>query len=129
VLLSAARWADLKAVNLSVNRSIAPDRDPRRSPIDPWLINPTHGNCSDYAVSKRHALIKRGWPARTLLLSEVETSWGEHHLVLVVRTKVGDLVLDNLTAQITPWTRAPYLWIRIQLPNTQYWDTVASGRA
>ena len=96
--------------------------------MDPWLINPTRGNCSDYAVSKRHELIKRGLPARTLLLSEVETSSDEHHLVLVVRTKLGDLVMDNLTPQIIPWSRAPYLWIRIQLPNTQYWDIVASSR-
>jgi hypothetical protein len=96
--------------------------------VDPWLINPTRGNCSDYAVSKRHELIKRGLPARTLLLSEVETSSDEHHLVLVVRTKLGDLVMDNLTPQIIPWSRAPYLWIRIQLPNTQYWDIVASSR-
>ena len=45
--------------------------------------------------------------SRALLLSEVATSWGEHHLILVVRTSAGDLVLDNLTSQIRPWTRAP----------------------
>jgi predicted transglutaminase-like cysteine proteinase len=37
---------------------------------------------------------------RNLLLSEVVTSWGEHHLVLVIRATGGDLVLDSLFAQV-----------------------------
>ena len=93
------------------------------------MINPDRGDCNDYAVSKRHELLKRGWPAGALLLSEVVTNSGEHHLVLVVRTRSGDLVLDNLTPQIKPWSRAPYRWVRIQMPNqTRLWATIA-GRA
>jgi predicted transglutaminase-like cysteine proteinase len=42
--------------------------------------------------------------------------WGEHHLVLVVQTSAGDLVLDNMTTEIRPWARAPYQWVRIQTP-------------
>jgi predicted transglutaminase-like cysteine proteinase len=80
------------------------------------------------AVTKRHELLDRGWPARALLLSEVVSRRGEHHLVLVVRTKSGDLVLDNMTAQIKPWSRAPYRWVRIQLPtDNRLWATI-SGR-
>jgi predicted transglutaminase-like cysteine proteinase len=45
---------------------------------------PSSGDCNDYAVTRRHDLIARGWPARSLLLAEVITSWGEHHLVVVV---------------------------------------------
>jgi predicted transglutaminase-like cysteine proteinase len=60
------------------------------------------------------------------LLSEVVTNSGEHHLVLVVRTRSGDLVLDNLTAQIKPWSRVPYRWVRIQMPNeSRLWATIA----
>ena len=51
-------------------------------------------------MTKRHELMARGWPARSLLLAEVVTNWGEHHLVLVVRTRTADLVLDNLDADI-----------------------------
>lgn len=127
VALSKSRLAELQAINLTVNRSIVPDRNRRRSRMDPWLINPARGDCNDYAVSKRHELIERGWPARTLLLGEVVTGSGEHHLVLVVRTTDGDLVLDNLTMQIVPWSQASYAWVRIQLPNTRYWATVAEG--
>jgi predicted transglutaminase-like cysteine proteinase len=61
-----------------------------------------------------------------LLLSEVIVGSGEHHLVLVVRTKSGDLVLDNLTSQIKPWSRVPYRWVRIQKPNnSRLWATIA----
>jgi predicted transglutaminase-like cysteine proteinase len=124
--LTEARWAELKEANQSVNRAIIPERNELGLAGETWLIDPERGDCNDYAVSKRHRLLERGWPARTLLLGEVETRSGEHHLVLLVRTKSGDLVLDNLTPQIRPWSRAPYRWIRTQSPgNPRYWTTVA----
>jgi predicted transglutaminase-like cysteine proteinase len=59
-------------------------------------------------------------------LSEVATHWGEHHLILVVRTSAGDLVLE-LTPQFRPWTRAPYSWVRMQTPkNPNYWASLGS---
>jgi predicted transglutaminase-like cysteine proteinase len=106
---------------------IAPELNELGLAGEEWLINPRSGECHDYAVSKRHELLDRGWPARALLLSEVVTHSGEHHLVLVVRTKNGDLVLDNLTPQIRPWSRAPYRWVRIQQPtDTRLWATVSN---
>jgi predicted transglutaminase-like cysteine proteinase len=123
--LTAERWEDLKAVNRSVNVAIIPERNTEGLAGEKWLINPASGDCNDYAVSKRSELLKHGWPTRALLLSEVVTSWGEHHLVLVVRTSVGDLVLDNMTPQIRPWARAPYQWVRIQTPkNPNYWASI-----
>jgi predicted transglutaminase-like cysteine proteinase len=112
----------LKKVNNSVNRAIAPERNAGET----WLINPDSGDCNDYAVTKRHELLDRGWPARALLLSEVVTHSGEHLLVLVVRTKSGDLVLDNMTSRIRLWSRAPYRWVRIQQPtDTRVWATIS----
>jgi predicted transglutaminase-like cysteine proteinase len=126
VRLTEERWADLKEVNQTVNRNIIAERNERGLAEETWLINPDRGDCNDYAVSKRHELLDRGWPARALLLSEVVTSSREHHLVLVVRTNSGDFVLDNMTPQIRPWSRAPYRWVRIQLPNKpRYWATIA----
>lgn len=125
VHLTAERWEDLKAVNQSVNVAILPERNTEGLAGEKWLINPASGDCNDYAVTKRSELLERGWPTRALLLSEVVTSWGEHHLVLVVRTSVGDLVLDNLTPQIRPWARTPYQWVRIQTPkNPNYWASI-----
>ncbi|MDH2357446.1 transglutaminase-like cysteine peptidase [Bradyrhizobium sp. SSUT112] len=126
ILLTEARWADLKDVNLAVNRAIIPERNELGLTGETWLIDPERGDCNDYAVTKRHRLLERGWPARTLLLGEVVIPSGEHHLVLLVRTKSGDLVLDNLTPQIRPWPRAPYRWVRIQSPgNPRHWTAVA----
>ena len=127
VHLTEERWDDLTTVNKSVNASIAPEPNTAGLAGEKWLVNPSRGDCNDYAVSKRAELLKRGWPARTLLLSEVVTAWGEGHLILVVRTSVGDLVLDNLTPQIRPWTRAPYRWVRMQTPkNPNFWASLGS---
>jgi predicted transglutaminase-like cysteine proteinase len=126
VQLTAVRWDDLKEVNKAVNEDIIPERNELGLAGETWLISPNRGDCNDYAVTKRHELLDRGWPARALLLSEVIVSSGEHHLVLVVRTKSGDLVLDNLTSQIKPWSRVPYRWVRIQKPNnSRLWATIA----
>lgn len=127
VRLTEQRWEDLKEVNRSVNSAITAEPNTEGLAGEKWLIDPSRGDCNDYAVSKRSQLLARGWPARTLLLSEVVTSWGEHHLILVVRTSAGDLLLDNLTPQIRPWTRAPYRWVRMQTPkNPNFWASLGS---
>ncbi|WP_050425705.1 transglutaminase-like cysteine peptidase [Bradyrhizobium tropiciagri] len=128
--LTKQRIADLIEVNATVNRRIVPQRNERGLAGEEWLINPARGDCNDYAVSKRHELLARGWPMRNLLLSEVVTSWGEHHLVLVVRVEGGDVVLDNLNAQIRTWSQARYRWVRMQTPaNPDHWAAVAPARA
>lgn len=130
VRLTKERWAELKAVNRAVNRAIAPQPNELGLAGEEWLVNPARGDCNDYAVSKRHELLQRGWPARVLLLSEVVTGSGDHHLVLVVRARTGDLVLDNLTPEIKPWSRAPYGWVRIQMPSdSRLWATIGRSGA
>jgi predicted transglutaminase-like cysteine proteinase len=70
VRLTEERWADLKEVNQTVNRNIIAERNKRSLAEETWLINPDRGDCNDYAVSKRHELLDRGWPARALLAPE-----------------------------------------------------------
>ncbi|MGY4502577.1 putative transglutaminase-like cysteine proteinase [Bradyrhizobium sp. GM24.11] len=124
--LTGERWVILKQINQTVNRSIIPEDAELSSGVEAWLINPDRGDCNDYAVTKRHELLKRGWPSGALLLSEVVTGWGKHHLILVVRTRSGDLVLDNLTPVVKPWARVPYRWVRIQIPSEhRLWTTIA----
>jgi predicted transglutaminase-like cysteine proteinase len=123
--IDAVRWQDLNMVNKSVNRAIAPEPNTGGVGAEKWLIGPSAGDCNDYAVTKRSELAKRGWPLRSLLLSEVVTASGEHHLVLVVRTTAGDLVLDNLSYAIKPWSKTPYRWVRVQTPaNPNAWSSV-----
>lgn len=130
IRMTAERWADLDETNRTVNLAIAPARNELGLAGEEWIINPARGDCNDYAVSKRHELLRRGWPARVLLLSEVVVTSGEHHLVLLVRTRSGDLVLDNLTPQIKPWSRAPYRWVRVERPRRNgLWMTVGREEA
>lgn len=123
------RLEELSRVNREVNRAIAPRQYVSEKTFDTWRIAPKAGDCNDYAVSKRHELLARGWPSRTLLLSEVVTPWGEHHLILVVRTDRGNLVLDNLNPQIRHWSRTPYSWVRMPLPDQpSLWATIKEPR-
>jgi predicted transglutaminase-like cysteine proteinase len=126
IVLSVARWNELNRINREVNRDIAPD--PTLGPqTEQWKIAPASGNCHDYAVTKRHELLSRGWPSQDLLLAEVVVPSGEHHLILVVRTKDADLVLDNLNASIrtAAMTRYQYDWVRIESPfNPKFWVNV-----
>jgi predicted transglutaminase-like cysteine proteinase len=128
VKLTDARWQDLVAVNRTVNGAIAPKHYVNDVSYDTWRVAPTAGDCNDYAVTKRHELLAKGWPSRALLLSEVVTSWGEHHLVLLVRTERQDFVLDNLNANIKVWSKAPYRWVRTQSPTEPaLWSTIAEA--
>jgi predicted transglutaminase-like cysteine proteinase len=123
--LTAERHQELVQINAEINRAIKPTRVNESVAAEKWLIAPKTGDCNDYAVTKRHQLLARGWPARALLLAEVVTSWGEHHLVLVIRTRQGDLVADNLSADVRNWTQADYRWVRMQSSkNPTFWSTV-----
>ncbi|MET4802896.1 transglutaminase-like cysteine peptidase [Bradyrhizobium sp. LB11.1] len=124
--LTAERMAQLQEVNQQVNIAIRPEPNLEGLRGEKWLLHPASGDCNDYAVTKRHDLIAKGFPARSVLLSEVVVPWGEHHLVVVVRTSSGDLVLDNLTGHILPWSKKSYRWVRIQSPkNPTYWASLA----
>jgi predicted transglutaminase-like cysteine proteinase len=127
VKLNDQRYADLVDVNRNVNVAIRPQPNLRGVAYEEWLINPASGDCNDYAVSKKHELRARGWPDRALFLSEVVVASGEHHLVLVVRTDRGDLVLDNMTGAIRPVAQVRYQWIRAQKPGAPMaWHDLAS---
>jgi len=124
--LKRQRWAELVRVNADVNRAIVPQPNHEGVLAERWLVSPEAGDCHDYAVTKRHELLARGWPSRAVLLAEVVTSWGDHHLVLVIRTRDGDFIADNLNANIRRWYTGRYRWVRMQSPeNPMFWSTVA----
>jgi predicted transglutaminase-like cysteine proteinase len=121
-----ARHAELDAVNRHVNASIAPQAEEATSSIDEkWLLAPAEGNCSDYAVTKRHDLLQKGWSSSSLLLAEVTLKTGEHHLILVADTEGGEFILDNLDPNVLSLakTRSGYYWNRIESPtDPKRWD-------
>jgi predicted transglutaminase-like cysteine proteinase len=116
----------LKRVNHSVNAAIAPAPKGYGPDLeDGWTIAPAAGDCNDYAVTKRHELLQSGLPAKALRLSVVKTVSGIGHLVLVVATTKGDIVMDNLTEAIRPWQSTDYNWLKIQsAADARFWYQV-----
>jgi predicted transglutaminase-like cysteine proteinase len=116
----------LKRINHSVNKSIGPTvKGYGQNLDDGWTISPATGDCNDYAVTKRHELLANGFSPNVLRLAVVTTTSGVGHLVLVVATTKGDVVLDNLTQAIRPWQTTDYRWLKIQsATNAKYWYEV-----
>ena len=116
----------LKRINQSVNASIVPELKSYGSDLqDGWTIAPYMGDCNDYAVTKRHELLESGLPSRALRLAVVKTASGIGHLVLVVVTTKGDIVMDNLTEAIRPWLSTDYQWLKIQsATDARFWYEV-----
>lgn len=105
----------LNAVNRDVNWRIrtASDQDVY-GVSDLWTLPLTHGgrrgDCEDYVLEKRRALIERGVPASALSISIVTTQRGVTHAVLLVNTSRGEYVLDSLTDRIASWSDTGYSW-------------------
>jgi len=116
----------LKRINHDINLSITPTPKNHGPEFqDGWAIAPVMGDCNDYAVTKRHELLESGLPAKALRLSVVKTSSGIGHLVLVVVTTKGDIVMDNLTETIRLWQNTDYQWLKIQSANdARFWYEV-----
>jgi predicted transglutaminase-like cysteine proteinase len=116
----------LERINRTVNAEIAPSVKGYGSNLrDGWSIAPAAGDCNDYAVTKRHELAQSGVPAKALRLAVVKTPSGLGHLVLVVATTKGDIVLDNLTRAILPWEQTGYQWLKIQsASDARFWHAV-----
>ncbi len=130
VELTEVRRAELVQINREVNRAISPQANLGGLMAEEWLVSPAEGDCNDYAVTKRHELLALGWPSRALLLAEVVVPSGEHHLVLVVRTRQDDLVLDNLNWNIRSVSQIRYRWVRIeQANNPKFWSTASVTRS
>lgn len=130
VRLTDAAWEDLKAVNLAVNAAIVPATDMQLYGVaEVWDYPQIAGDCEDYVLEKRRALVKSGWPASALLITVVRDEIGDGHAVLTVRTDRGDLVLDNKRDEILIWSQTPYQYLKRQSTvNAARWDAIADGR-
>jgi len=86
--VTRAHWGEVRG---STPRSTTPSRRKRTTATSSTrLARRPHGRrCHDYAVTKRHELMQLGG-RRARCCSPRCHRWGEHHLVLVVRTRTGD---------------------------------------
>lgn len=111
--------ATLKRVNSQVNRAITPRND---RGADVWNVSATSGDCEDYVLAKRRALIRAGVPASSLRIAYVKTRQGIDHAILVVKTSGKDLVLDNRTHAIKPLSQSGYRIISISGADPTKWS-------
>ncbi len=115
VTLDQTNWQQLLAINTKFNTSIMPATDAQLYHVPEYWTYPNgFGDCEDFALAKRRALIEAGWPASTLLMTVVRQKNGEGHAVLMVRTDRGDLILDNQDALIKLWNDTPYQYLKRQ---------------
>ncbi|MGE4372165.1 MAG: transglutaminase-like cysteine peptidase [Xanthobacter sp.] len=116
VRLGALQRQQLTQINLQYNAAIAPITDMEQyGQTEHWSYADTGlGDCEDYVLEKRRALIEMGWPASVLLITVVRDHNGDGHAVLTVVTDKGDLILDNQENAILPWKETGYRYVKRQ---------------
>ncbi|MDP3175123.1 MAG: transglutaminase-like cysteine peptidase [Phenylobacterium sp.] len=122
VALSSTLWTQLNRVNNQVNRRLVsmPDRT-NYGVEDRWALPITdgdgRGDCEDYVLEKRRALLHAGLPQSALSIALVRTRWDEIHAVLLVETDRGTMVLDSLSSKVSHWSALDYRWLVRQSPD------------
>lgn len=123
-------WKQIVAVNKAVNDAVTAMSDYDIYGKDEVWAYPTRGvgDCEDYALEKRRALMRRGISLTNLLMTVVRKPDGEGHAVLTVRTDKGDFVLDNLNSQILEWDLTPYRYLKRQSSGSPgRWVSIQDG--
>lgn len=128
--LTESRWRSLVNVNAMMNQTIVPVTDEDLYQVEElWTYPDGFGDCEDYVLAKRRALIEDGWDASTLLIAVVRQQSGDGHAVLMVRTDRGDLVLDNQDGTIRVWNETPYQFVKRQSQdNAGEWVDILDNR-
>jgi len=126
VTLTAALLARLKDVNIAVNRSVRPMTDMQHWGVeDHWdLAEDGYGDCEDYQLLKRKLLVDAGVPRRAMLMTVAWDSDHQGHALLMVRTNVGDLMLDNERDDILFWRDTGYAFVKRESQFTTGWVAI-----
>jgi predicted transglutaminase-like cysteine proteinase len=116
---SVTRRKMLDQVNRTVNGRVRAVTDMTRYGVEElWnrtgMERGAAGDCEDFAIEKREQLIARGYPTKDLFFAVAFRADLGLHAVLVAHTDEGDFVLDNRNAYVTPWAKAPYVWVKRQ---------------
>jgi predicted transglutaminase-like cysteine proteinase len=128
VRLTPRTWAQLSSINKRINAKIKPRSDGNNKGIDVWSVSGNTGDCEDYALQKRRALIRAGWPSHSVLMTVADHPRYGSHAVLIARTNNGDFVLDNMRKRVVPWNRVNYRWKKRQSQSDpSKWVRISSG--
>lgn len=132
VELTRKLWARIVSINNAVNSKIAPRTDMELwGKEEVWSYPDSgFGDCEDYALEKRRALMAIGVPAGDLLITVARQPNGDGHAVLTVRTSLGEFILDNLETRVLSWTDTDYTYLKRQSSrNSGAWVTINDGRS
>jgi predicted transglutaminase-like cysteine proteinase len=126
-------WAKLNRINDKMNRKIARRTDRDGYGLEDFWTTPlaegrSFGDCEDYVLEKQRALADAGVPRKALNIALVTTSWGEAHAVLLVSTRDGDYVLDNLSPFVRSWRKTDYRWRQRQVDGDAFTWAMAATR-
>ncbi|MBW9117830.1 transglutaminase-like cysteine peptidase [Rhizobium cauense] len=120
----------LQKVNRQVNAGVTPATDVQTSgKSDYWSLPINNkGDCEDYALLKLKTLLGAGLASNKLALSVAIDHRGNNHVVLLVRLKSGDYVLDNLATKVKPWGSTGYTFLASQnFNNRSAWRVTLAG--
>lgn len=132
ITLTDTNWQQLVSINAHFNQTIIPATDMELYGVEEFWTYPTsgYGDCEDYALAKRRALIEAGWHPSTLMIAVARQQDGSGHAVLMVRTDRGDLVLDNQESLIRVWHETPYKFLKRQSQaNAGHWVDMIDDRS
>jgi predicted transglutaminase-like cysteine proteinase len=128
-MLGPTAYADLNKYNQKSNFDITYTPDNQLyGELDLWKVATESGDCEDIALAKRAGLINAGWPANALWLAIGIGPGGESHVVLIVRSNRGDLVLDNRFSELLLWHETNLRFLARQVPgDARYWRRLATS--
>lgn len=121
--LSSLEWFHILAIHFAVNNCCQYVKDVGR---DTWRIMGNladTGDCEDFVFTKRAMMAQMGLSLAALCPIICETRVRSvPHMVLCVRDKTGDFILDNIVQTIMPVDEAPYTFNYILIEKQ--WQTV-----
>lgn len=135
--LTWERLALIDKVNREVNSEVLPVSDEYLYKTDDYWEYPhpqvMRGDCEDIVLEKRWRLMAHGFPHHALLITKVmsfEINGNKTgHAVLTVRTRQGDIVLDNLETSILPWQESKHRFDGRQSPyDSSAWERLIDNR-
>jgi predicted transglutaminase-like cysteine proteinase len=129
VTLTPKVWQTITSVSRRVNASIRPITDAEHWNVgDRWdLPEDGYGDCEDFQLLKRKLLAEAGLPRRAMRMTVVVDEKNEGHAVLMVRTDLGDFVLDNKTNEVLPWFETGYVFIKRESQESVGWVSLGGA--
>ncbi len=130
IILDEYSLDQIIAVNTAIHWEIESIDDLKHFGVPEWWTLPINrsGDCEDIVLEKRRRLIALGAPVSAVLMATVDSfaqGDGADHVVLVVRTDRGDLVLDNLIGDVLPWQYLPHQYYSRQSPlHSGEWEVI-----